>query len=208
LASIEKAYHARSIIDLDTSIAQGFDAVGVDYVGLGAIPPNGLPQLIERRRSDLRQARWLDVAGNVALDPEETDHFVNSHSFRVENAFLTRVAPLRASVCAFAETGEGGWRDSRQVAAIRLLSRYYVSFASILHDPLARPDIELTSRQRECLQWAAIGKTDRQISEILDLDFDVVGEQIRGARFHLGAETREQAVIEAIARGLIAPPFC
>jgi LuxR family quorum sensing-dependent transcriptional regulator len=63
--------------------------------------------------------------------------------------------------------------------------------------------VKLTKRQRECLQWVRAGKTSWEISVILSIAEDTVDEHLDAARKKLGVNTRTQAVIEAVLRGLI-----
>jgi len=202
----ERAYDARSIADLDAAISSGFAALSVGYVGIGAMAARAPEQRIERKPDDFGSARWLDVRSSSVLDQTETDRFMRMGRFRVENAFLTVVPQLHSSACALNPKGGGTWRDPEQAQNIRLLSRLYVSFGSYLHDPLAAPEVELSPRQRECLQWAAIGKSSRQIGEIFDYDTETVMEHLNSACGKLGVTAQEQAVHEAIRRGLIEPP--
>ena len=48
----------------------------------------------------------------------------------------------------------------------------------------------LTDRQIECLQWAARGKSDSVIAQIMDLQTDTVSEHLRNARAKYSARTR------------------
>jgi DNA-binding CsgD family transcriptional regulator len=90
--------------------------------------------------------------------------------------------------------------------ALHLMSLYY-SFAArrIVRPPSSAraPLVVLTPRQRECLQWVRAGKTDWEIGQIIGISEHTVIEHLDQARRRLGVRTRTQAVIEAIARGLV-----
>jgi DNA-binding CsgD family transcriptional regulator len=82
--------------------------------------------------------------------------------------------------------------------------------AHILHDHVVRnfwpqTRTELTVRERECLQWAAQGKTAWETGEILGIAERTVKKHIGSAMVKLSATTRTQAVAKAAARGLIVP---
>lgn len=55
----------------------------------------------------------------------------------------------------------------------------------------------LTDRERECLSWAAKGKTNWDISQILLITERTVQYHVENAREKLGAESRLQAVVIA-----------
>lgn len=78
---------------------------------------------------------------------------------------------------------------------------------------LARPIAEwqglrprLTRRQIECVRWAARGKSDWSIAQILGLSEDTVREHLRHARARYAAPTRTSLVIRALFDGIIS--FC
>ncbi len=63
----------------------------------------------------------------------------------------------------------------------------------------------LTLRERECLHWAANGKSDWDIGEILGVAQTTTHEHIERAKRKLGVTTRVQAVVLAMKRGEIRP---
>ncbi|WP_296946766.1 LuxR family transcriptional regulator [uncultured Massilia sp.] len=63
----------------------------------------------------------------------------------------------------------------------------------------------LTRRERECLQWAATGKTSWEISTILSISERTVIFHMANATRKLGATNRRQAVVRALGLGLILP---
>ncbi len=65
-------------------------------------------------------------------------------------------------------------------------------------------DIELTPRERECLNWAAHGKSEWEISQILGISEHTSEKHLLNAKTKLGAANRVHAVAEAIRRGLIS----
>jgi LuxR family quorum sensing-dependent transcriptional regulator len=62
---------------------------------------------------------------------------------------------------------------------------------------------QLTPRECECLAWIASGKTDWEISQILDISQQTVHGYVQSALAKLGARTRAQAVALAMHSGQI-----
>ena len=62
----------------------------------------------------------------------------------------------------------------------------------------------LSSRERECLEWAAMGKSDWEIGEILSISERTAGAHIERAKRKLGVSTRIQAVVIALQSGAIS----
>jgi DNA-binding CsgD family transcriptional regulator len=66
--------------------------------------------------------------------------------------------------------------------------------------------VRLTPRERECLGWAAHGRTSKEIGEVLGLTPATVNFFIDAAVQKLDALNRAHAAAKAVAFGLIAPP--
>lgn len=74
---------------------------------------------------------------------------------------------------------------------------------SAMPGPTDQPDQRdpaLSSRQREVLEWIAVGKTTADVAEIMGLRPATVEKHLRLARQTLGAETTPQAVMTATLR--------
>ena len=63
--------------------------------------------------------------------------------------------------------------------------------------------IALTDRQRECVMWAARGKSDWEISRILNISQQTVIEHLKHARGRYGVGTRTSLAIRALFDGTI-----
>jgi DNA-binding CsgD family transcriptional regulator len=66
--------------------------------------------------------------------------------------------------------------------------------------------IRLTPRERECLGWAAHGRTSKEIGDVLGLTPATVNFFIDAAVQKMAASNRTHAAAKAVALGLIAPP--
>ncbi len=65
--------------------------------------------------------------------------------------------------------------------------------------------IWLSQRERQCLEWAAVGKTDWEIGQILSLSEKTVNVYITRAKAKFGVKTRAQAIVKAArARAITA----
>lgn len=63
----------------------------------------------------------------------------------------------------------------------------------------------LTRRETECLEWLARELTNAGIAARMQVTLPTVALHLVNARKKLGAQTREQAVAQAVKRGLIEP---
>lgn len=71
--------------------------------------------------------------------------------------------------------------------------------------PLPLTKMELTGREKECLLWAAEGKTGGEIADILNISERTVIFHLQNASQKMGASNRQHAISRAISMGLIAP---
>ena len=67
--------------------------------------------------------------------------------------------------------------------------------------------VQLTNRERECLLWAAEGKSSWEAAKILGISENTVIFHFKNASRKLNVSNRQQAVARAIAQGLITPQF-
>jgi DNA-binding CsgD family transcriptional regulator len=65
------------------------------------------------------------------------------------------------------------------------------------------PAVKLTRREIQCLKWAAAGKTDAEISEIVHISLPTVRFHVTNAARKLGVASRSQAIHRAGALGYI-----
>jgi DNA-binding CsgD family transcriptional regulator len=79
-----------------------------------------------------------------------------------------------------------------------LTRRFLASYVSTIRTHRWIPsDCRLSKREVECLRWAAIGKTDKEISLILGLSHATVRYHVQRAGEKLNAVNRSQAVFKA-----------
>jgi DNA-binding CsgD family transcriptional regulator len=63
--------------------------------------------------------------------------------------------------------------------------------------------LDLTPRERDCLSWAALGRTYQEIAGVLDVSPRTVEHYLAVARRKLGAVSTTQAVGMAMRRGVV-----
>lgn len=82
-----------------------------------------------------------------------------------------------------------------QAAARRLLGRSD-----------GNPAVHLTQRELEVLHWTREGKSASVVAELLGVSSHAVDFHLRNASRKLGTSSKAQAVLKAIALGLLMPP--
>ncbi|NJR12997.1 MAG: LuxR family transcriptional regulator [Phyllobacteriaceae bacterium] len=87
--------------------------------------------------------------------------------------------------------------------AILLAGAQALAFSVMEADTSPHSATELSVRERDCLQWAAAGKTALDTALILQLSPHTVSQYLATAMVKLGAVNRVQAVAKAIRLGLL-----
>jgi DNA-binding CsgD family transcriptional regulator len=150
---------------------------------------------------DSRDGTWFE-GGFTAEQCKVLDHYGRYISSGI-------AVPVRL---AAGSTGYVSWcsrsRDSRSRANVALGSMFYISHVFIRHvETLLGEDTageQLTVRERQCLSWAARGKSEKEIAAIIRRSRDTVHFHLRNAVTKLDAASRTHAVAIACTRGLIS----
>ena len=100
---------------------------------------------------------------------------------------------------------EAEWRQLK-----RAFMREFQTIAFFLHNHVLElceihfPEPpRLSTREIECLKWAAAGKTEWETGEILGIKAKTVGFHLERAKCHLNSITKTQAVAKAIRLAVI-----
>lgn len=103
--------------------------------------------------------------------------------------------------CSFA-CATGDTLDSDRLPLLQLVGAFAFEAARRMRRRRS-PAIPLTDRQRECLMWAARGKTDWEIARILGISHETVIEHLKHARARYGVGKRTLLAIHALFDGTI-----
>lgn len=95
--------------------------------------------------------------------------------------------------------------DARAEHLHALALRFVATYREATHGQAGAP-VRLTRREIQCLKWAAAGKTDAEISEIVGISLPTVRFHVTNASRKLGVVGRSQAVHRAANLGYIGDP--
>jgi DNA-binding CsgD family transcriptional regulator len=152
---------------------------------------------------------WAQLAERCQLQPGEQLVLHESREAGLKHGVSV---PLfgpwgRVSVVSFASRFDDA-DPLQQMSHLNALAwQFHVAFAEI-----ARPKenniakVELSRRERDCLQWTAEGKSSWDIGMILNISENTVNFHIRNAMRKLGTTSRTVTVVKAIRLNLIELP--
>jgi len=105
--------------------------------------------------------------------------------------------------CSFACAADDPFSE-RHLSLLQLVGAFSFEAARRMRRArFAAPSIQLTDRQRECVMWAARGKSDWEIARILGISHETVIEHLRHARERYGVGKRTLLAIHALFDGTI-----
>lgn len=114
----------------------------------------------------------------------------------------------RVAVASFASGAE---RVCTTAAASRLnalASQFHIAFSEISRAAPSTADVvELSQRERDCLAWAAQGKSSWDIGMILNISENTVNFHIKNVMRKLETTSRTVAIIKAIHLNLFSLPY-
>jgi LuxR family transcriptional regulator, quorum-sensing system regulator CciR len=105
--------------------------------------------------------------------------------------------------CSFACVA-GERFDGEQLPLLQLVGAFAFEAARRMRRMrFAAGPVRLTDRQRECVMWAARGKSDWEIARILGISDETVREHLRHARERYGVGKRTLVAVHALFDGTI-----
>jgi LuxR family transcriptional regulator, quorum-sensing system regulator BjaR1 len=149
-----------------------------------------------------RPLRWSEI--RIANDPG-TRVLDSAADYRLRDGFALPIYSRDGCVVGISMATEHYELDKQDESCLHLASLYFHAKLERLraeNTPRQRMP-KLTPRERECLSWVAAGKTDWEISQILNIAEQTAHEYVQNALTKLSATTRAQAVAIAILSKLI-----
>ncbi len=148
---------------------------------------------------------WNELDTRVLDDPKARRVMDEGSEFGLKEGFTASLITLDGQPVVWSLGGPHLEIGPNTRAMLTLVTSYATARAIALGQE-SQPDksIVLSPREREALQWAAEGKNDWEIGEVMNISEHGADKHMRSVSAKLGAISRTQAVAEAIRRGLIA----
>ncbi|MEQ7874245.1 LuxR family transcriptional regulator [Sphingomonas sp. ASV193] len=150
---------------------------------------------------------WSQVPAMIALTKRDVDILEGAARSGLGDGFTipAHVPGETLGSCSFA-TQRGRSLDGEVLPAAQLVGLFAFEAARRLYrvrsSDVAVP--ALTDRQRDCVVWAARGKSDWEISRILGISHETVIAHVKQARERYGVAKRTLLAIHALLDGTIS----
>ena len=148
---------------------------------------------------------WSELPGMISLTAEDRRILELARTFGIGEGFTVpaHIPGDAHGSCSFAR-GVGEQLPGEQLPLLQLVGAFAFEAARRMQRTrFAKEPVQLTDRQRECVIWAARGKSDWEISRILGISHDTVIEHLRHARERYGVGKRTLVAIHALFDGTI-----
>jgi LuxR family quorum-sensing system transcriptional regulator CciR len=153
---------------------------------------------------------WSRLEEVVPLTPCQRDYMARAVSFGLAEGFTVpnHVPGEGFGSCHFAVTSSSAFPED-SLSATQALGCFAFEAARRLLQVRAEPSenyvvpAPLTERQRDCVLFAARGKSDSVIAQLLDIRPATVNEHIEAAKRRYSVATRTQLIVRALFRSEI-----
>jgi DNA-binding CsgD family transcriptional regulator len=163
--------------------------------------------IVQHTRTSTLPAIWRD---EMFHDGKSADFWKEAWDFGLKGGLSFAVHELPAVTGIFS-LARDKTLDLPPAEFAALVGRAQI-FASLLHHAVTRIDLPqllpaqtvlLTAREKECLKWAAEGKTAWEIGRILSISERTAVFHLNNMVKKLGASNRTQSIVRAVALKLL-----
>jgi LuxR family transcriptional regulator, quorum-sensing system regulator BjaR1 len=163
--------------------------------------------IVTELRQNLNPYSWNDVRTGRSLKKFERNIIDEARDWGCRDGMMFQIITGSGSISCFCPCGLEPDLSPRARAALELVAIYshHALKRALLQG--AREEIAhtpLTHREREILQWVALGKTDDEIGDILSIATATVTAHVENAKRKLDVMRRTYAVVQAIRLGEIS----
>lgn len=223
----------QSTAEVADALVSEMKTLGYEYLTVWSVPPPGSPlsgimlntrpsafvqhyvesnhvlrdPVVTHLRRTLRTYSWSDVRSSRALTKGEVRIMDEARDFGITDGLTIPIITATNSLAVVSPCGRSPDLADRARSAINMIGIVGHQALKRLQQRGPQPEPALASlppREREIMQYIAIGKTDNEISDILNISATTVLTHVERAKRKLGTPKRSVAVIIALQRGEIS----
>jgi len=160
------------------------------------------PVVTELRRV-IAPFSWSDLKATRRLSRDEHRIITEAKDFGADDGLLIPIVSETGEIAVFSPCGLKPDLTSRARSALEIIGIYsQQAVKRLVQTQEKRPNRKiLTAREREVIRWVAIGKSDDEIAEILNISHGTVTCHVENLKKKLGAARRTYAVVQALRYG-------
>ena len=164
------------------------------------------PMVTELRKT-VHPYTWKEVQERRNLSRAELKIIEEGRDFGMNEGLIIPIVTLSGSISVFSPCGPDPDLSQRARSALEIIGIYSqqaLKRALIRNQRDEAAHTPLTPREREIMQWVAVGKSDDEIADILTIGAATVTSHVQNAKKKLDAFRRTYAVVQAIRFGEIS----
>lgn len=144
---------------------------------------------------------WTEVSQEACAHPKARAVMEFASDFRMMHGFCVPIHTSDGFQAVVTMAGDIVQLDKRDKRALHLMSLYaYDKAVELCAPPQRQRATRLTKREREVLQWSAVGKTAWEISQILHISEQTVVSHVKSAAEKFDTPNRIATVVAALRR--------
>jgi len=144
---------------------------------------------------------WSEVLDRRQIGPTERQIMAECAEAGMRDGFVVPIYQGGGYTGLVSLAGREPMITEETRGAVTLASIYLHNKLATLRRREAHNTYDLTERELECLRWAAAGKSDWEIGQILLISSKTVNYHIENAKRKFGVATRVQAIVAALRIG-------
>jgi LuxR family transcriptional regulator, quorum-sensing system regulator BjaR1 len=146
---------------------------------------------------------WHEMKSSPALGRPQQRFFHEAAEYGFHDGLSVPILHYRRRPAFLLSSGRELETSQSARAAVHVLALYAHQMLALPAADETGPAGTLSAREADCLSWAAQGKTDWEIGEILGISESTAHWHVEQAKRRLKVPTRIQAVVAAIGSGAI-----
>jgi LuxR family quorum sensing-dependent transcriptional regulator len=148
---------------------------------------------------------WADAPYDAMTNPRAKEVMDRATDFRMNKGFCVPIHTSEGFQAVVTMAGDVVDMEGQAKRALHLMALYSHGKAVELCGQRKFPKPKLlTKREREILQWTAIGKTAWEVSQILHISEETVVSHVKAAAAKFDTPNRVATVVAALRRGEIS----
>jgi LuxR family quorum sensing-dependent transcriptional regulator len=148
---------------------------------------------------------WADAPYDAVTNPRAKEVMDRATDFRMNRGFCVPIHTSEGFQAVVTMAGETVDLEGQAKRALHLMALYAHGKAVELCGQRKFPKPRLlTKREREVLQWTAVGKTAWEVSQILHISEETVVSHVKSAAAKFDTPNRIATVVAALRRGEIS----
>jgi LuxR family transcriptional regulator, quorum-sensing system regulator BjaR1 len=160
--------------------------------------------VVHRLQTERSPFTWAEAYASSPIREDVKLIEGEASEFGLRQGFVVPIALLDGYSLAFSFGGETLDLDADQLAVFAFATNFIVGHMLNLASTRETPEkLTVSVRERECLMWAAEGKTDWEIAQILAISRNTVLKHLQSVRWKLDALNKFHAIAKAFRMGLL-----